>query len=375
MCVTAAHGASGVVFGMKLQRRRTASRYGYVLCLWNAQMIDLISDTVTRPTLPMLEAMAAAPVGDDVFNEDPTAHALQAHAAQLFGHEAALFMPSGVMSNQIAIKAHTQPMDELICSDMAHVYRYENGGYAVHSQIAVHPVSADRGILRADHVAAAIKPKADWLPRSRLVVIENTVNAAGGAVQRLETACAISKLCRERELKLHLDGARLFNALAVTGDAPHKWGELCDSLSICLSKGLGAPVGSLLIGSAPFIAKARRLRKGFGGGMRQIGGLAAAGLYALQNHIQRLTIDHVHAQQLATALSDCPMVAEIQPVETNIVIFEVQAPETAATFLGRLLENGIRGSAFGPTTVRLVTHLDASAAQIQRACEVIRTGL
>lgn len=332
-------------------------------------MIDLISDTVTRPTPAMLAAMAHAPVGDDVFNEDPSAHALQSYAALLFGHEAALFMPSGVMSNQIAIKAHTQPMDELICSDMAHVYRYENGGYGFHSQIAVHPIHAARGIVTPAQIAAAIKPIADWLPRSRLVVIENTVNAAGGAVQRLDEARAISELCRERGLKLHLDGARLFNALAVTGDAPSAWGQLCDSISICLSKGLGAPVGSLLIGPAPFIAHARRLRKGFGGGMRQIGGLAAAGLYALQNHVERLTIDHAHAQQIAAALRGCPLVTAIQPVETNIVIFDVSPP--AAQFLDRLQEHNIRGSAFGPNTVRLVTHLDVSADQVEQTCAAI----
>jgi threonine aldolase len=335
-------------------------------------MIDLISDTITRPTAAMRAAMAAAPVGDDVFDEDPTAHALQDYAASLFGHEAALFMPSGVMSNQIAIKAHTQPMDELICADMAHVYRYENGGYAFHSQIAIHPIRCDRGLLSAADVDAAIKPAADWLPRSRLVVLENTVNAAGGAVQRLTQAQAVADLCRQRDLRLHLDGARLFNALQVTGDSPSAWGQLVDSLSICLSKGLGAPVGSLLIGSRAFIASARRLRKGFGGGMRQIGGLAAAGLFALQHHVERLSEDHAHARLLAAALGECRSVARIAPVETNIVIFDLQTPLTAADVLERLRSEGVRGAAFGPATIRLVTHLDVSSADIERACETLR---
>lgn len=333
--------------------------------------IDLISDTVTRPTPAMLEAMWKAEVGDDVFNEDAGAHALQAHAAAMFGHEAALFMPSGVMSNQIAIKAHTEPMDELICEESSHVYRYENGGYAFHSQIAIQPIPGDHGRLTADQIARAIKPSADWLPRSRLVVLENTCNAAGGSYYRLERVLPIRELCQQRGLRLHLDGARLFNALAESGESTLDWGRAFDSVSICLSKGLGAPVGSLLLGSREFIARARRLRKGFGGGMRQIGYLAAAGLYALQHHVQRLREDHAHARRLAQTLERLPCVAALRPVHTNIVIFDLAGELTAERFLAALSAQGVRASAFGPRTVRFVTHLDVSAEQIEQVCAIL----
>lgn len=335
-------------------------------------LIDLISDTVTRPTPAMLAAMCAAEVGDDVFNEDPGVHALQSYAAELFGHEAALFMPSGVMSNQIAIKAHTEAMDELICEETSHVFRYENGGYAFHSQIAVQTIPGDHGRLNAAQVAAAIKPPADWLPRSRLVVLENTCNAAGGSYYTIDQVRPIRQLCSERDLSLHLDGARLFNALAETGESPREWGAEFDSISICLSKGLGAPVGSLLLGDAAFIAKSRRLRKGFGGGMRQIGFLAAAGLYALKNNTERLREDHQHARQLAEVLTEMPYAAALRPVHTNIVIFDLAGEQTAADFLERLRQKGMRASAFGPKTVRFVTHLDVGAEAIASACEILR---
>ena len=333
--------------------------------------IDLISDTVTRPTPGMLKAMWSAEVGDDVFNEDASAHALQAHAAAMFGHEAALFMPSGVMSNQIAIKAHTEPMDEMICEETSHVFRYENGGYAFHSQIAVQTIPGDHGRLTAAQVAAAIKPAADWLPRSRLVVLENTCNAAGGNYYRLDRVRPIRALCQERGLRLHLDGARIFNALVESGESTQDWGREFDSLSICLSKGLGAPVGSLLIGKAEFIARARRLRKGFGGGMRQIGYLAAAGLHALTHHVERLREDHEHARMLAAALAEAPCVAALRPVHTNIVIFDLAEGWTAAAFLDLLRERDVRASAFGPRTVRFVTHLDVDRPMIERVCKAL----
>lgn len=333
--------------------------------------IDLISDTVTRPTPAMLQAMLKAEVGDDVFNEDPSTHALQANAAAMFGHEAALFMPSGVMSNQIAIKAHTEPMDELICEESSHVFRYENGGYAFHSQIAIQPVPGDHGRLTADQIARAIKPAADWLPRSRLVVLENTCNAAGGSYYRLDRVLPIRELCQQRGLRLHLDGARLFNALAESGESALEWGRAFDSVSICLSKGLGAPVGSLLLGTREFIARARRLRKGFGGGMRQIGYLAAAGLYALTHHVQRLHEDHAHARRLAQTLEQLPCVAALRPVHTNIVIFDLAGDLSAERFLAELSRHGVRASAFGPRTVRFVTHLDVSADQIEQVCAIL----
>ncbi len=334
--------------------------------------IDLISDTVTRPTPGMLKAMWGAEVGDDVFNEDASAHALQSHAAAMFGHEAALFMPSGVMSNQVAIKAHTEAMDEMICEETSHVFRYENGGYAFHSQIAVQTVPGDHGRLTAAQIEAAIKPSADWLPRSRLVVLENTCNAAGGSYYRLDRVRPIRALCRERGLRLHLDGARIFNALVESGESTRDWGREFDSLSICLSKGLGAPVGSLLIGDAALIAKARRLRKGFGGGMRQIGFLAAAGLHALTHHVERLRDDHEHARMLASVLSEAPFVAGLRPVHTNIVIFDLADGWTAANFLAHLREQGVRASAFGPQTVRFVTHLDVDGPMMERVCSVLR---
>lgn len=334
-------------------------------------LIDLISDTVTRPTPPMLAAMMAAEVGDDVFGADPTARRLEAHAAALFGHEAALFMPSGVMSNQVAIKGHTEAMDELICEHSSHVFRYENGGYAFHSQVAIQPIAGDQGRIEAAQVAAAIKPAADWLPRSRLVVLENSCNAAGGSIYTLDQVRPIRALCQERGLRLHLDGARLFNALVETGESTLDWGAEFDSLSICLSKGLGAPVGSLLIGNAAFIARARRLRKGFGGGMRQIGFLAAAGLYALEHHVERLRVDHAHARRLAAALAQAPYVTAIRPVSTNIVIFDLPTDRPAERLLQALSTHGIRASAFGPNTVRLVTHLDISASMVDRCVAAI----
>lgn len=333
--------------------------------------INLISDTVTRPTAAMLAAMLAAEVGDDVFGADPTARQLEAHAATLFGHEAALFMPSGVMSNQVAIKVHTEAMDELICEHSSHVYLYENGGYALHAQIAIQPIVGDRGRLNAEQIAAAIKPIADWLPRSRLVVLENTCNAAGGSLYTLDQVRPIRKLCLDRGLKLHLDGARLFNALVETGEHCADWGAQFDSVSICLSKGLGAPVGSLLIGPAEFIAKARRWRKAFGGGMRQIGYLAAAGLYALQHHVERLREDHSHARALAQALTQAKFVHALRPVASNIVIFDLPPTLTAARLLETLGSAGIRAAAFGPHTVRMVTHLDISQSMVERAVEVI----
>jgi threonine aldolase len=334
-------------------------------------LINLLSDTVTRPTPAMRQAILAAEVGDDVFGEDPTAKALEARVAAMFGHEAALFMPSGVMSNQIAIKAHTEPMDELICEETSHVFRYENGGYAFHSQIAIQTIPGDHGRLTADQVARAIKPKADWLPRSRLVVLENTCNAAGGSYYRLAEVLPIRDLCRERGLALHLDGARLFNALVETGEGTEDWGRAFDSLSICLSKGLGAPVGSLLVGKADFIAKARRLRKGFGGGMRQIGILCAAGLYALDHHIERLKDDHAHARRLAAVLAEQPYVAALRPVHTNIVIFDLAGTLTAETALAAFTRHGVKAAAFGPQTIRFVTHLDVTADMIAAACALL----
>ena len=346
--------------------------------------INLLSDTVTKPTPGMLRAMWAAEVGDDVFREDPAVNALEAKCATLFGHEAALFCPSGTMTNQIALKVHTRPLDEVICDEMSHIYQYEVGGYAFHSGIGVNLLQGEHGILTAPLVAAAVKPRYDWLPRSSLVVIENTCNKGGGSMYPLENIRAIRRVCREQGLALHLDGARLFNALVETGDLPATIGAEVDSISICLSKGLGAPVGSVLIGSQAFMAEARRMRKAFGGGMRQAGYLAAAGIYALDHHVERLRDDHDHARLLAAALAELPYVASIRPVQTNIVIFDLHVPAdsaadeqaaakpTGTAFLAYLKENGVIASAFGPHTIRFVTHLDVDRAMVERTLGVLR---
>lgn len=334
-------------------------------------MINLISDTVTRPTGPMLQAMFAAEVGDDVFREDPTVRRLEEKAAAMFGHQAALFCPSGTMTNQIAIKCHTRPLDEVICDEMSHIFQYEVAGYAFNSGVGVNLLRGENGILTAEMVESAIKPLADWLPISRLVVLENTCNKGGGSFYRLDEVRPIRKLCLERGLALHLDGARLFNALIETGESTRAWGSLFDSISICLSKGLGAPVGSLLIGNQAFINEARRVRKVMGGGMRQAGYLAAAGIFALENHIGRLKIDHENARLLSETLAELPFVSGIRPVKTNIVIFDL-VDETAASFLEKLKMEGILAAPFGPKTVRFVTHLDVSENDIREACRSLR---
>jgi threonine aldolase len=331
--------------------------------------VNLISDTVTQPTAPMLDAMFRARTGDDVFKEDPTVNALEEKCAAMFGHEAALFCPSGTMTNQIAIKVHTRPLDEVICDEMSHIFQYEVGGYAFHSGVGINLLRGEHGLVTADMVQAAIKPRYDWLPISRLVVLENTCNKGGGSYYELDTIKAIRKLCQERDLRLHLDGARIFNALVATGDTALAIGREFDSISICLSKGLGAPVGSVLIGERDFISEARRVRKAMGGGMRQAGYLAAAGIYALNHHIDRLADDHLHARQLADSLAALPGVGYIRPVQTNIVIFDVQQP--AEIILSQLAGKGIKAAAFGPKTIRLVTHLDVERAGIEYAVEVL----
>ena len=321
-------------------------------------MINLISDTVTKPTPPMLEAMMRAEVGDDVFGTDPTVNQLEAKAAAMFGKEAALFCPSGTMTNQIAIKVHTQPLDEVICDERSHIFLYEVGGYAFHSGVAVNLLRGENGIVNAEQVAAAVRPIADWLPLSRLVVLENTCNNGGGSYYTLEQVLPIAAVCKEKGLSLHLDGARLFNALVETKETTEAWGNAFDSISICLSKGLGAPVGSLLIGTKTFIAKARRIRKAMGGSMRQAGFLAAAGIYALENNVERLATDNENARKIGDILRGCDYVENIRPIKTNILIFDVKQPLTGAAYLEILAKKGVQASLFGPQTVRFVFHLD-----------------
>lgn len=334
-------------------------------------MINLISDTVTKPTPGMLQAMMTAEVGDDVFGEDPTVNALEAKAAALFGKEAALFCPSGTMTNQIALKVHTQPLDEVICDEYSHIYQYEVGGYAFNSGIGVNLIKGTNGKITAGQLAAAIKPVYDWLPISKLVVLENTCNKGGGSFYTLDEIRPIQKVCQERGLALHLDGARVFNALVETCETTQETGELFDSISICLSKGLGTPVGSLLIGTKAFIRQARRVRKAMGGGMRQAGFLAAAGIYALDNHVERLKEDNDRAKNLGEVLEKLAYVDNVRPVQSNIVIFDLKTPWSAESYLARLAEEGIKASAFGPQTVRFVTHLDVTAEMIDQVVKVI----
>lgn len=335
-------------------------------------MINLVSDTVTKPTPGMLQAMMEAEVGDDVFGEDPSVNALEAKVAALFHKEAALFCPSGTMTNQIAIKVHTQPLDEVICDEYSHVYQYEAGGYAYNSGVAINLIRGTNGKITAEQVEGAIKLEFDWLPRTRLVVLENTCNKGGGSYYMLDEIRPISKLCWHEGLALHLDGARIFNALVETGETPQAVGEQFDSISLCLSKGLGAPVGSLLIGGSNFIKQARRIRKVMGGGMRQAGYLAAAGIYALDHQVERLKEDNERARTIGGVLEKLPYVSEVRPVQTNILIFDVKPPYTAASFLEKLVDKGIKASPFGPQTLRFVTHLDFTDEMMDKVIEVLK---
>jgi threonine aldolase len=320
--------------------------------------IDLRSDTVTRPTPGMLEAMFSAKVGDDVFDEDPTVSELESKAAAMFAKEAGLFCVSGTMTNQIAIKLHTQPGDELICDKTSHVYLYEGGGIAFNSGVSVRLAEGDRGRLSPSQIADNINPDNIHNPVTSLVSVENTHNRGGGSYYTLGQINGIRNICREKGLKLHLDGARLFNALVETGDDYRAFGENFDTISLCLSKGLGIPVGSVLVGSREHIRKARRIRKVFGGGWRQAGYLAAAGIYALDNHIARLKDDHIRAGIIGKALSGLECVEELFPVDTNIVVFRLRDDLPVGTYLQKLEEQGVKAVQFGPQQVRMVTHLD-----------------
>jgi len=334
-------------------------------------MINLISDTVTKPTAGMLEAMMNAEVGDDVFQADPSVNALESKAAKMFGKEAALYCPSGTMTNQIAIKVHTQPLDEVLCDHYSHVYQYETGGYAFNSGVAMNLIEGKNGKITADQVAAAVKPVYDWLPISKLVVLENTCNKGGGSFYTLEEIKPIQQVCQERGLKLHLDGARLFNALVETKESTQDVGAHFDSISICLSKGLGAPVGSLLLGDHEFIRQARRFRKVMGGGMRQAGFLAAAATYALDHQVERLKTDNDRAKKIGALLETLPYVANVRPVASNIVIFDLKGARMAEEYLEKLKAKGILASPFGPQTVRFVTHLDVTETMIDQVLETL----
>jgi threonine aldolase len=336
------------------------------------KLIDLRSDTVTHPTPAMREAMFAAPVGDDVYGEDPTVNALEEKTARMFGMEAGLFCPSGTMTNQIAIKLHTQPGDEVICDRLAHIYNYEGGGIAFNSGASVRLVHGQRGIFTAADVADNINPDDVHYPRTALVALENTVNKGGGCYYSLAQIAEIRDVCRQHQIPLHLDGARIFNALVETGEDVAGLGTCFDTISVCLSKGLGAPVGSVLLGSKTQITKARRIRKVLGGGMRQAGFLAAAGLYALDNHVVRLKEDHARARILAQTLHGLPFVTEVIPVHTNIVIFSLSSANPTQQLLAYLKQSGILASAFSKNQIRMVTHLDFDDAMLETVCTTLK---
>lgn len=331
-------------------------------------MIDLRSDTVTRPTPAMLKAMMSASVGDDVFGEDPEVNQLEQELAERFGKEAGLFCPSGTMTNQIAVRVHTRPGDEVIGDEGMHIYRYEGGGIMANSGCSVRFVPNDRGRFTAEAVEAAINNAADnYVARTRLVNIENSHNRGGGAVWDLKEVHRIRTVCDSHGLALHLDGARIFNAMAVDGRTSLEWGQPFDTVSICLSKGLGAPVGSVLLGTQAHIQEARRIRKRMGGGMRQAGYLAAACRHALAHHVDRLPEDHEKAQRLANGLATMPLFAGILPVMTNIVIAELRPGTHAKDVLVGMAKAGIRALPFGPSTLRFVTHLDVDDEAIEQA--------
>jgi threonine aldolase len=335
-------------------------------------MIDLRSDTITKPTPEMLAFMFSAEVGDDVYGEDPTVNALEETCAATFGMEAGLFCPSGTMTNQIAIKVLTEPLSEVICDQTAHIYNYEGGGIAFHSGASVSLIAGERGKMTPEQVEAHIRPDNIHFPITRLVSLENTANKGGGTYYTLAEIAAIAAVCREHRLALHLDGARVFNALVASGDDPAAYGQYFDTISVCLSKGLGAPVGSVLLGSTDHIRKARRVRKVLGGGMRQAGYLAAGGLYALRHHVARLAEDHLKARRLYEVLREAPYVTDILAAETNIVIFRLQDYLPSDSFLSQLKEKGVLASAFGPQMIRFVTHLDVPTDQMDHLVHTLQ---
>lgn len=315
----------------------------------------------------------AAKVGDDMFGEDPTVVALENHAAKMFGYDAALYCASGTMTNQIAIRLHCNLQDEVICHKYSHIYMYESGGIMSNAGASVRLLEGERGMITAESVKAAVQPDDIHSPVSRLVSLENTMNKGGGSCYDIEEIYAIRELCHEHGLALHLDGARLFNALAKTGQKAKEYGEVFDTISICLSKGLGAPVGSLLLGSHSDIKRAKRIRKVMGGAWRQAGYLAAAGLYALENNIERLADDHAKAQAMAEVLKKQDYVEEVLPCETNILIFKLTSKYTNEAFLKRLADADIHAFGFGPQLIRFVTHLEFTDQQLQKVNQVLTT--
>lgn len=330
-----------------------------ILNIKNKMEINLVSDTVTKPTQEMLRAMFQAQVGDDVYKQDPTVIELESKVAQMFGMEAGLFFPSGTMANQTAIKLHTQPGEQLIADKWAHVYNYEGGGVSFNSGVSCCLLNGNRGMITADQVVGSINdPEFYHAPLTSLVCVENTTNKGGGACYDFEEFKKIREVCNANNLKFHLDGARIWNALVATNNDPAAYGKVFDTISVCLSKGLGAPIGSVLLADKKTIHRALRIRKIFGGGMRQVGYLAAAGIYALENNIERLADDHRRAKELGAVLSKLNWVAKVEPIETNILIFSVKPHVSEAILLEKLKQKGISISTMGHGKLRIVTHLD-----------------
>jgi threonine aldolase len=321
-------------------------------------MIDLRSDTVTKPTDKMKQAMLKAKLGDDVFEEDPTVAELENRLAKMFGIDAGLFCPSGTMTNQIALNIHLNPGDEVICSRESHIYNYEGGGIAKNSGASVRLIDGESGLITSQDVVENINPDDVHFPVSKLVSLENTSNRGGGVCYSMKEMKEIAKVCEKNSLPLHLDGARVFNAIIKNNENPVEYGEVFNSISICLSKGLGAPLGSVLIGSENFIRKARRVRKVFGGGMRQVGLVAAAGIYALDNNIERLKNDHLHAKMIGQALLKCSWINSVLPVETNIVVGYLNEDRDNSDFVEMLKQKNIKIIPFGKGRIRIVTHLE-----------------
>jgi threonine aldolase len=334
--------------------------------------IDLRSDTVTRPSEKMLEAMFSASVGDDVFEEDETVNRLEAKAALMFGMEAGIFCPSGTMTNQIAIKLLTQPGDEVICDNLSHIYNYEGGGIAFNSGASVRLLNGNKGRFSAQQVIENINPDNIHFPRTTLVSIENTSNRGGGCCWDFKEIELIHQECKKNNLSFHLDGARIFNALEETKETALDYGRVFDTISVCLSKGLGAPVGSVLLGSKDMVKRAKRLRKVMGGGMRQAGYLAAAGIFALDHNIERLKEDHYHAKKLGDAISSLSFVTEIFPIETNIVVFKLSDSMPSEDFIKKMDEKGIKVVSFGKQAIRMVCHLDVSSEDVDIVCRILK---
>ncbi|WP_178988878.1 threonine aldolase family protein [Winogradskyella schleiferi] len=334
-------------------------------------IIDLRSDTVTKPSENMLDAMMSAQVGDDVFREDPTINALEERLAQMFGKQKALFFPSGSMANQVAIKLHTNSGEQVICDKYAHIYNYEVGGVAFHSGSSCKLIDGNRGMFTAKQVEEAINPSEYYYSQTSLVEVENTTNKGGGACWDFQEFLNIKQVCKTKNLGLHLDGARLWNAMVAKHESAIQYGKIFDTISVCLSKGLGCPVGSVLIGDEDIMKKSLSLRKLFGGNMRQAGYLAAAGLYALDNNIERLAEDHKRAKEIGEVLSKLSIIKRVEPIETNILIFELNDGIDESTFINQLLDKNIRIIGMGSNKLRMVTHLDYTDAMHEKLLTIL----